>query len=88
MNETLIPSFVDGQPLQAGGERFDTLNPATGAVIAGVYEATEADVRAARTGEEELKRRWPAWEAQGLIPTTEVPPVMEDRRPREYGMRR
>ena len=47
MNETLIPSFVDGQPLQAGGERFDTLNPATGAVIAGVYEATEADVRAA-----------------------------------------
>jgi betaine-aldehyde dehydrogenase len=60
MNETLIPSFVDGQPLQASGERFDTLNPATGAVIAGVYEATEANVSAAV---EAAQRGFAVWAA-------------------------
>jgi adenine-specific DNA methylase len=48
----------------------------------------DADLCAVRAAEADLGRRGPAGEAQGLIPTTEVPDVMEDRRPREYGMRR
>src|SRR5207248_3814425 len=48
----------------------------------------DADLRAASAAQAEVERRWAAWDAQGLIPTTEVPEVMEDRRPREYGMRR
>lgn len=47
MTASLIPSFVNGQTTHGNGERFDTLNPATGAVIAGVHDNGEADVNAA-----------------------------------------
>lgn len=43
----LIPGFIDGQPVHGRGERFDDLNPATGALIAGVHAANAADVDAA-----------------------------------------
>jgi betaine-aldehyde dehydrogenase len=47
MTEHLIPSFVDGLSLHGDGEHFTTINPATGAVIAGVHDCSEADVNAA-----------------------------------------
>jgi adenine-specific DNA methylase len=47
-----------------------------------------ADLRASRAAEKEYQRLGPTWESRGLTPTTEVPEVMEDRRPREYGMSR
>ncbi|PXW99328.1 betaine aldehyde dehydrogenase [Sphaerotilus hippei] len=43
----LIPSFIDGRPCHGQGERFPTLNPATGQVIGEVHEALAADVEAA-----------------------------------------
>ena len=49
---------------------------------------TQADLDAVQAAEEELARLRPRWEAQGLIPTEEVPEDMEDKRPREYGMPR
>lgn len=58
MTHSLIPSFVDGRPAQGGGERFDTLNPATGAVIGGVHDATEADVDAAVEAAQRGFARW------------------------------
>lgn len=60
MTDTLIPSFVNGLPVQGSGDRFDTLNPATGAVIAGVHDALEADVNAAV---EAAKRGFKVWSA-------------------------
>jgi betaine-aldehyde dehydrogenase len=60
MTEHLIPSFVDGLPVQGSGELFTTLNPATGAVIAGVHDASEADVNAAVTAAE---RGFAVWSA-------------------------
>jgi len=48
MNDTaLIPSFVDGRAVHGRGERFDTVNPATNQVIAGVRVALADDVEAA-----------------------------------------
>ncbi len=47
MDASSIPSYVDGQPLIGSGEAFDNINPATGAVIGVVHDATSADVDAA-----------------------------------------
>ncbi|MBI3274495.1 MAG: aldehyde dehydrogenase family protein [Methylocystis sp.] len=40
-------SWVDGKHLQGGGERFETVNPATGRPFAQVHAANAADVEAA-----------------------------------------
>jgi betaine-aldehyde dehydrogenase len=45
MTDTLIPSFINGRAVHGRGARFDTLNPATGAVIGGVHDCIEADVQ-------------------------------------------
>ena len=42
-----IPSFVYGQPLQGSGERFESINPATGLAFGQVFDASQADVDAA-----------------------------------------
>ena len=47
MNETRIKSFVDGKPVDGRGERFETLNPATGLAFAAVYDGSADDVEAA-----------------------------------------
>jgi len=47
VTDLVIPSFIDGQAVHGSGARFDTLNPATGQVIAGVHDCTQADVDAA-----------------------------------------
>jgi len=60
MTEPLIPSFVDGLPVHGRGERFDTLNPASGSVIAGVHDANEADVNVAV---EAAQRGFAIWSA-------------------------
>lgn len=49
---------------------------------------TSEDLAAVRAAEEELQRRLPQWQTDGLVPDEEVPEVMEDKRPREYGMPR
>jgi len=48
---------------------------------------TAADLQAVQKAEAELTRLRPKWTAQDLLPNEEVPEDMEDRRPREYGMR-
>ena len=50
MSESVVPSFVGGMPLQGGGERFETFNPATGQALASVWDATAADVETAVAG--------------------------------------
>ncbi len=47
---------------------------------------TQADLDAVRAAEQELATNEACW--ANLIPPEEVPEVMEDRRPREYGMKR
>jgi betaine-aldehyde dehydrogenase len=47
MSEITIPSFVNGRHVQGSGERFESINPATGKAFATVYEASQADVNAA-----------------------------------------
>lgn len=47
MTDVLVPSFIDGRAVHGSGARFDTLNPATGQVIAGVHDCTDDDVNAA-----------------------------------------
>ena len=42
-----IPSFVNGQPLQGSGARFESINPATGLAFGEVFDASQADVDAA-----------------------------------------
>jgi putative DNA methylase len=49
---------------------------------------TAADLDAVVAAEAELQRLLPKWEARDLVPNEEVPVVMEDQRPREYGMTR
>jgi putative DNA methylase len=46
------------------------------------------DLDSIGSAEAELRRLLPQWEAQGLVPNEEVPEYMEDKRPREYGMKR
>ena len=46
------------------------------------------DLDAIGAAEAELRRLLPQWEAQGLVPNEEIPEDMEDKRPREYGMKR
>ncbi len=48
---------------------------------------TEADLEAVAAAEEELRRRLPAWEAAGLVPTEPFPETATDTRPLQYGMR-
>jgi len=47
MSEMTVFSWVDGKRLQGGGERFETVNPATGQPFAQVHAANAADVEAA-----------------------------------------
>jgi betaine-aldehyde dehydrogenase len=47
MIETSIKSFVDGKFINGRGERFETLNPATGLAFAAVYDGSADDVEAA-----------------------------------------
>jgi betaine-aldehyde dehydrogenase len=47
MSEASISSFVNGQHVQGQGERFESINPATGKAFAAVYDASQADVDAA-----------------------------------------
>jgi betaine-aldehyde dehydrogenase len=60
---TLIPSFVNGRATHGSGERFATVNPATGRVIAEVHEATQADVDAAIASAQEGFALWSAMSA-------------------------
>jgi len=56
----MISSFIDGRAAHGGGERFETLNPATGQRIAFVHEALAADVDAAV---ESAQRGFEQWSA-------------------------
>jgi betaine-aldehyde dehydrogenase len=47
MSQVTIPSFVNGLPMQGGGERFESINPATGKAFAVLHDADQADVDAA-----------------------------------------
>ncbi|MDI6872052.1 MAG: DUF1156 domain-containing protein [Bacillota bacterium] len=49
---------------------------------------TEMDLEAVRAAEEELARRLPRWEREGIIPTEAFPEISNDPRPLHYGMRR
>lgn len=60
MTESLISSFIDGVAIQGSGDHFTTINPATGAVIAGVHDCSEADVNAAV---EAAQRGFAIWSA-------------------------
>jgi len=42
-----IPSFVGGLPVEGGGAVFETLNPASGEVLAQLHDANAQDVDAA-----------------------------------------
>ncbi|RFO95209.1 betaine-aldehyde dehydrogenase [Rhodoferax lacus] len=44
MSEVVISSFINGLHVQGSGERFDSLNPATGLAYAAVHDASQADV--------------------------------------------
>lgn len=48
----------------------------------------QEDLDAIAAAEAELRRLLPQWEAKGLVPNEEIPEDMEDKRPREYGMKR
>ncbi|MBC7682059.1 MAG: betaine-aldehyde dehydrogenase [Ferruginibacter sp.] len=60
MTDSFIPSFVNGLPVHGSGERFDTLNPAHGSVIAGVHDSNEVDVNAAVAAAEAGFQIWSA----------------------------
>jgi betaine-aldehyde dehydrogenase len=47
MSEVTLSSFVNGLHVQGSGERFESINPATGKAFAAVYDASQADVDAA-----------------------------------------
>jgi betaine-aldehyde dehydrogenase len=47
MSEVTISSFVNGLHVQGSGERFESINPATGRAFAAVHDASQADVDAA-----------------------------------------
>lgn len=48
----------------------------------------QEDLDAIAAAEAELRRLLPHWEAQSLVPDEEIPEDMEDKRPREYGIKR
>lgn len=60
MTATTITSFVDGKPLNGSGDRFETINPATGDAFAQVFDASQADVDAAVAAAE---RGFAVWSA-------------------------
>ena len=60
MSESVVPSFVGGMPLQGGGERFETFNPATGQALASVWDATAEDVETAVAGAQRGFEQWSA----------------------------
>ena len=47
MIETTVANFVDGRALQGSGDRFETLNPASGQAFAQVFDSSADDVNAA-----------------------------------------
>jgi betaine-aldehyde dehydrogenase len=47
MNKSAVTSFVDGKPLNGSGEKFETINPATGEAFAFACDASSVDVDAA-----------------------------------------
>jgi betaine-aldehyde dehydrogenase len=47
MSEVTISSFVNGLHVQGSGDRFESINPATGKAFAAVYDASQSDVDAA-----------------------------------------
>lgn len=47
MSEATIFSFVNGRHINGSGERFESINPATGCAFAEVFDASQADVNAA-----------------------------------------
>ncbi len=49
---------------------------------------TEEDLGAYEAAGDELERRWPKWEADGLIPIEPYPENSNDQRPIRYGMPR
>ena len=63
MNEVLISSFVNGLHLQGSGERFASLNPATGKAFAVVHDAAQSDVDAAVAAAQAGFRVWSAMTA-------------------------
>jgi len=44
MTAMTVTSFVDGKPMIGSGDRFETINPATGNAFAQVSDASQADV--------------------------------------------
>jgi len=60
MTEMTVTGFVDGKPLRGAGERFETINPASGKAFAAVYDAVAADVDAAVTA---AQRGFEVWSA-------------------------
>ena len=55
-----ISSFVNGQALIGSGERFETLNPATGQAFAQLHDANAADVDAAVAAAQDGFEIWSA----------------------------
>jgi len=47
MSETTIPSFINGAQIEGSGERFASINPATGQAYAWLHDCTQAEVDAA-----------------------------------------
>ncbi len=49
MTRSLAPihSFIHGRPVQGGGDRFESINPATGLAFAELADCNQADVDAA-----------------------------------------
>ncbi|MGJ8514507.1 betaine-aldehyde dehydrogenase [Carnimonas bestiolae] len=57
----IIQQYIDGKPVDAtSGKTFDTVNPATGDVIAQVQEASSADVDRAVAAARRGQREWAA----------------------------
>ena len=47
MSETTISSFINGRHINGGGERFESINPATGQAFAVVCDGSQSDVDSA-----------------------------------------
>ena len=62
----LLTSFIDGRyvPERADAERFETIDPATGEVLAKVADASPADGDAALTAAAEAQAEWAATPAR------------------------
>jgi len=58
----LLTSFIDGRyvPERADAERFETIDPATGEVLAEVQAATDADIHDAVASAQRGQKAWAA----------------------------